>query len=98
MFVDNDSTFYTRTGKRYPKLSATLAVPSSGEPQPDTTHVVVIFIRAEEGHCAAFDTLDHSVMLRRLEITFGVRDLRNAPTLSVFKSSLKTFLFRKAYQ
>nr|KAG5699041.1 hypothetical protein BaRGS_025435 [Batillaria attramentaria] len=25
-------------------------------------------------------------------------DLRNAPTLSVFKSSLKTFLFRKAYQ
>nr|KAG5704600.1 hypothetical protein BaRGS_031864 [Batillaria attramentaria] len=25
-------------------------------------------------------------------------DLRNTPTLSVFKSSLKTFLFRKAYQ
>ena len=24
--------------------------------------------------CAAFDTLDHSILLKRLEVTFGVQD------------------------
>nr|KAG5688227.1 hypothetical protein BaRGS_003126 [Batillaria attramentaria] len=33
-----------------------------------------------------------------LNAVIGAENLRNAPTLSVFKSSLKTFLFRKAYQ
>nr|KAG5686666.1 hypothetical protein BaRGS_031376 [Batillaria attramentaria] len=63
-----------------------------------TNNEICLIADEVSGYSAAFDTLDHSVMLRRLEITFGVRDLRNAPTLSVFKSSLKTFLFRKAYQ